>query len=495
MITLCAVNATYQYPSLGIRSLLANMEEMRSQTRLVEHSIKRSVEEILEDLLSSQSTIVGFGVYIWNIEHVTQLCSHLRRLAPKVHIVLGGPEVSHEWGNHPISQFVDVVIQGEADLTFAEHCRKFLAGNWSPAKLGKVDVLSADLPDLSRLSFPYPLYTDDDLRNRHISVEASRGCPFKCQFCLSSLDRNVRNFPTDEFLGEMKRLIDRGARHFKFIDRTFNLSPKICDLILRFFLSYKEQGLFLHFEMVPDRLPLAVREVVAQFPEGSIQFEIGIQTLNEEVARRIQRFNEWDRVVDNFQFLTDRTHVHIHADLIAGLPGEDMESFAQGFDRLLALGPQEIQVGILKRLKGTPISQHTEEWGMVYSQITPYQVLKTSTMSGDDLQWLNRFAKYWERIYNSGQFAATLPWLWQLRDQSKHASSFWQFMDLVRFLHRLHPTTYGLSHLALVRSVLEYLTTKSDLNRQSIQQALAQDYAQNGRREIPGFLKLPSQGA
>ncbi|MCB0365849.1 MAG: DUF4080 domain-containing protein [Bdellovibrionaceae bacterium] len=494
MIALCAVNATYQYPSLGIRSLLANMGELAGQTSLMEFSIKRDVEEIVEAILLARPAILGLGVYIWNVEHVTQICSQLRDCAPEIHIVLGGPEVSFEWGQHPICQFVDVVIQGEADLAFASHCRDYLSGRWSP-KSGGAQVIPAALPDLSQLRMPYHLYTDSDLRNRHISVEASRGCPFKCQFCLSSLDRNVRSFPIDAFLDQMESLLNRGARNFKFIDRTFNLSPKVCDRILRFFLGHKDRGLFLHFEMVPDRLPSAVRELVAQFPEGSIQFEIGLQTLNEEVAHRIQRHNQWGKVVENFSFLTQKTHVHIHADLIAGLPGEDLKSFADGFDRLLALNPHEIQVGILKRLKGTPIAQHTEEWEMVYSRVAPYQVLRTRTMSFEDLLWISRFAKYWDRIYNRGLYPNVIKMLWELRDQRLHPSSFWQFMDLVRFMHRLHPTTYGLSQLAMVRSIVSYLRDIHRLPEHRVLESVATDYRAKGLRELPRFLRVPRGGA
>src|SRR5207247_3930379 len=187
------------------------------------------------------------------------------------------------------------------------------------------------------------------------------------EFCLSSLDVPVRNVPLDAFLAAMQRLLDRGLRQFKFVDRTFNLNLNFSRSILQFFLDRYEPGLFLHFEMIPDRLPEALRETIARFPAGALQFEVGVQTFNDDVAARISRKQDNAKLADNLRYLREHTGVHVHADLIVGLPGEDVESFARGFDRLVALKPQEIQVGMLKRLRGTPIVRHDVEWGMVYS--------------------------------------------------------------------------------------------------------------------------------
>jgi radical SAM superfamily enzyme YgiQ (UPF0313 family) len=219
------------------------------------------------------------------------------------------------------------------------------------------------------LALPYDLYTDADIAHRVIYVEASRGCPYECEFCLSSLDVPVRNAPLEPFLTAMQHLLDRGVCQFKFVDRTFNLNLKISSAILRFFLERYRPGLFVHFEMIPDRLPQALRELIREFPPGVLQFEVGIQTFNEQVAKLISRRQDNARAEENLRWLREETGVHVHADLIVGLPGEDMASFAAGFDRLVALGPQEIQVGLLKRLRGTPIVRHDRDWGMVYIRI------------------------------------------------------------------------------------------------------------------------------
>src|SRR5437667_1911505 len=251
-------------------------------------------------------------------------------------------------------------------------------------------VIAAELPQFNQLVLPYELYDQRDVEHRVIYVEASRGCPFKCEFCLSSLDVPVRNVPLEPFLEAMQSLLERGVRHFKVVDRTFNLSLKIGQRILQFFLERYRPGLFLHFEMIPDRLPEGLRELIRKFPSGALQFEVGIQTFNEEVAERISRRQDNFKLEENLRFLRAETGVHVHADLIVGLPGEDLASFAAGFDRLVALGPQEIQVGILKRLRGTPIVRHDRDWEMIYSPHAPYEVLRTGAIDFPTMQRLRR---------------------------------------------------------------------------------------------------------
>jgi radical SAM superfamily enzyme YgiQ (UPF0313 family) len=266
--------------------------------------------------------------------------------------------------------------------------------------------------------------------HRIIYVEASRGCPFTCEFCLSSLDIPVRQTPLLSFLGEMQQLLDRGVRQFKFVDRTFNLNIATSRAILEFFLERHRPGNFYHFEMIPDRLPDALREIIARFPPWRAAIRGRNQTFNPDVAGRIQRRQNYERLEDNLRFLREQTGVHIHADLIAGLPGESVESFASGFDRLAALRPQEIQVGILKRLRGTPIVRHDAEWQMVYNPHPPYEILQTRTIDFTAMQKLRRFARYWDLVGNSGNFVETTPLIW-----SATGLPFNSFMQWSEWLH------------------------------------------------------------
>jgi radical SAM superfamily enzyme YgiQ (UPF0313 family) len=355
-IVLTTLNAKYIHAAFGLRYLLANLGELRSRACLAEFDINQRPLDIAEVLLARNPQIIGFGIYIWNVEPTTEVVAAIKRIRPDIKIILGGPEVSYETEGQPIVQLADHVITGEADLKFAEVCQVLLegrAGTPLPAEMAVREdrraedcapyqlpkIIPAELPDFSQIVLPYDLYTDDDIAHRIIYVEASRGCPFTCEFCLSSLDIPVRQVPLAALLEQLQRLLDRGVKQFKFVDRTFNLNVDISKAILEFFLERCQSGHFFHLEMIPDRLPEALREVIAKFPPGALQFEVGVQTFNEEVGAAIKRRQNYERLEDNFRFLRSRTGVHIHADLIAGLPGETLESFAAGFDRLIALGP------------------------------------------------------------------------------------------------------------------------------------------------------------
>jgi radical SAM superfamily enzyme YgiQ (UPF0313 family) len=225
----------------------------------------------------------------------------LKRVRPDLTVVLGGPEVSYETETQPIVALADFVITGEADLKFAELCRQLRSGERPASK-----VLAAPLPEFSQLRLPYDLYTDEDVAHRVIYVEASRGCPFSCEFCLSSLDIPVRQAPLPDLLSHLQRLLDRGVRQFKFVDRTFNLNLPVSRTLLEFFLARHRPGLFLHFEMIPDRLPEGLREIIAQFPPGALQFEVGVQSFNEQVCALIQRRQDVARLEGNFRYLRER---------------------------------------------------------------------------------------------------------------------------------------------------------------------------------------------
>ena len=270
-------------------------------------------------------------------------------------------------------------------------------------------VIAAELPEFARAATAVRPYNDDDLAHRVIYVEASRGCPFKCEFCLSSLDVPVRNAPLDAFLAAMQSLLDRGVRQFKFVDRTFNLNLNIGRSILQFFLDRMRPGLFLHFEMIPDRLPELAAKADRAVPAGRAAVRGRHPDLQRKCRSCISRRQDNGEGRGEPALPASETGVHVHADLIVGLPGETIESFAAGFDRLVALRPQEIQVGMLKRLRGTPIVRHDAEWDMVYSPHPPYEVLQTKLIDFATMHRLRRFARYWDLIANSGRFVHALP--------------------------------------------------------------------------------------
>jgi radical SAM superfamily enzyme YgiQ (UPF0313 family) len=477
-IVLATLNAKFIHAAFGLRYLLANMGGLRDATQLLEFDIKQRPIDVAEAILALNPRIVGLGVYIWNATPVTELVAVLKRVRPGLTVILGGPEVSYDHADQPIVEMADYVITGEADFKFAAVCRDLLEGRPPAAK-----IIPAELPDVAQLALPYELYTDADLAHRIVYIEASRGCPFSCEFCLSSLDIPVRQFPLEPMLAELRRLMQRGLRHFKFVDRTFNLNLATSRTILGFFLENLLPGMFVHFEMVPDRLPEELREIIARFPAGTLQFEVGIQTFNPDVATRISRRQNYERLDDNLRYLREHTGVHLHADLIVGLPGETMDGFAEGFDRLVALGPQEIQVGILKRLRGAPIARHDTESGMVYARHPPYEILCNDLIDFAAMQRLRRFARYWDLIGNSGNFLQVTPMLW------RNGSPFRSFLEFSDALYERIRRTDSISLATLAAELFRWLVEIHKHDAVTVAKRMLDDYQKAGRTEVPEFLR------
>ena len=473
-ILLTTLNARYTHTSLGLRYLMANLGTLQDQTEIVEFIIGGNLTAMAEKLLAKKPRIIGLAVYIWNVEDTTKLVALLKRLAPEVLITLGGPEVSHEPEAQEIVQLADYVITGWGDVSVPALFRQLIAGERPMQK-----IIAGVQPPLDQIALPYRFYTDEDIAHRTIYVEASRGCPFKCEFCISSLDKTAWKFDLDLFLQEMELLYQRGARQFKFVDRTFNLNTQASRRILQFFLdklaAAPDDPVFAHFEVVPDHLPPALKESLLQFPPGTLQLEIGIQTFNPEVQALISRKQDNERSAENIRWLMEQTHAHLHTDLIAGLPGEDMASFAQGFDRLIAVGPHEIQFGILKRLRGTPIIRHTDAHRLIFDPNPPYTILSTDCIDFPSMQRLVRFARFWDMIANSGRFANTLALI--LAD-----APFERFLALADWLYAKTGATHQIALARLARLVTEWLIEQG-ANAEQVRTTLDSDYA--GSAEKP----------
>lgn len=483
-IVLTTLNARYSHASFGLRYLMANLGDLQPRTALLEFDLRAPPDRMAGEILAAQPRIVGLGVYIWNVVPCTALVKELRARAPSVLLVLGGPEVSHEVDRQDICARADYIITDEGDLAFPELCRQLLAGQ-PPA--GR--VIPGGFVDVNRLALPYHLYSERDIAERVVYVEASRGCPFTCEFCLSSLNVPVRRFPLETLLPAFQDLLDRGVRQFKFVDRTFNLSIPYSLRILRFFLERYREGLFLHFEMIPDRLPDELADMLVQFPRGSLQFEVGIQTFNDEVAARIRRRQDFAATETNLRWLLQHTGAHLHADLIMGLPGETLESFAAGFDRLVALGPQEIQVNLLKRLRGTPITRHDAEFAMRYSATPPYELLENRDLDRATVRRLQRFARFWDLLANRGNFLETAPRIWA------GGSPFARFMACSEALYARFQRSHGIALEDLAQGLFDHLAGRGDVPARTLAEGLGRDWSRSGRRDLPRFLRphLPEQ--
>lgn len=491
-IVLTTINARHSHAALGLRYLKANAGDLATRIRIEElvlgADLDRMVERLLAAIVPEGPRLIGLGIYIWNVVASTELCRRLRARAPDIVLVLGGPEVSHEIDQQPIAALADHVIQGPGDLAFARLARGYLYG---PRPLQK--IIAGEQPaDLGELALPYPLYDDNDIARRHLYVEASRGCPFKCAFCLSALDRTAWPFPVEPFLAALDQLWQRGARTFRFVDRTFNLrladSVRILDFFLERITATPDDPCQVHFELIPDRLPPALREPISRFPAGTLQFEIGIQSFNPSVQKAIDRRQDNDEALANLHWLRENSQAHLHVDLIAGLPGEDLESFAAGFDRLHAARPHEIQLGLLKRLRGAPIIRHELAGRLAFDPEPPYGVTRTDALTADEVVEFRRLADFHNRVVNGGRMPSLAAAILErpglaggsCTSLGQPPSPFARMRALSASLHASFGRSHGISFEALVDAVRQFAVDAGILNPEEATALAVDDYQRSG---------------
>jgi len=475
-IILSTLNSRYTHSSVGLRYLYANMQELQKNTLLLEFSINDAIQSIAEKILDEKPDIIGLGIYIWNAEQSYELIEILKKVSPKTKIVLGGPEVSYAPFRVDFSK-ADFIIQGEGDTSFYTLCKEIKEETPPQEK-----IIKPVLEDLSALKLPYAHYTQHDIDNRYIYIEASRGCPFMCEFCLSSIDEKVRNFNIDLLVKEFEYLWSKGARNFKFVDRTFNLNMKFANAILDFFLA-KEPPYFAHFEVIPDHFPESIKQKIALFPAGALQLEIGIQTLNLEVANNINRPLKLEKIKQNLDFIENQTKAHVHLDLIVGLPGEDLESFGKNLNDLVRISSSEIQIGILKKLSGTTLDRHDIKFGMRYSDIPPYDILSNDLLSFKQIQKMKRFARFWDLTYNSGNFKNSIILLW--KDDTVY-DSFFAFSE---WIYSQTDSTWKISLDRLSSLLFTYLTEVLEQDAEGVAEAMLSDLLKVQGRIVPKFLR------
>jgi hypothetical protein len=434
-IVLASINAKWIHPSLALRLLKANLGSLEKRCEIFEFALRQPLAEKTAPLIAAlaappgHTRILGISVSIWNHLATVELLKELEKYwqtGQRPVVVLGGPEVSHLPMQAEIFHYADYVIRGDGEIAFRTLCEKILTGGKDFISVphgGQPLFVNAESSGVKEIKSAYHLYTDEDLTKKLVYVEASRGCPFNCEFCMSAVKGAcdaVREFPLEQFLKNMEELVRRGAGTFKFLDRTFNINIERAVCIMEFFLEKikeKKRGIVVHFEMAASLFPPELRETLARFPAGTLRLEVGIQTLNPEVSARIGRISNPEKELEALRFLKEKTNAVIHADLIAGLPGESLVSFGNGFDQLAACllngalpesektpvqmhTRAEIQLGILKLLPGAPIFRHNETFKMRYNSLPPYEIEETSEMSAHDLKRIKNFARFWEIIVN-----------------------------------------------------------------------------------------------
>ncbi|MBN2618150.1 MAG: DUF4080 domain-containing protein [Spirochaetales bacterium] len=475
-IILTTLNARYTHTSIALRYLFANLHEFKENASIQEYTINDNIHEIAEKIIKSNPSILGIGVYIWNSLIVSELINIIKKILPNTIIILGGPEVSYEPYRVDFSA-ADYIIKGEGEESLYYLIKDIFNG-----KKRDKSIIESKYVELDSIVLPYEYYNDHDISNRIIYVEASRGCPFRCEFCLSSIDKKVRDFPIETLLGQFELLWEKGARNFKFIDRTFNLNINKSIKILNYFLG-KNDDYLIHFEVIPEHFPQEIRDKIKKFKPGTIQLEVGIQTLNPEIAERINRPMNFNKIKDNLEFLENETKAHLHVDLIIGLPGESIMSFSKNLNTLGLITNCEIQLGVLKKLSGTTLCRHDIDFEMIYSDIPPYEILSNSEISYLEMQELKRFTRYWDLCYNSGNFKDTIKYLWMDGD------IYNGFNNFSLWLYKVSSSTHNISLNRLTEYLYEYLTSVINISKNEVSDILIRDLTRVDGRKIPLFLK------
>lgn len=500
-ILLTAINAKYIHSNLAVYSLRAYAKAFQEQIEIGEYTINNRVDYILEQIYKAKPDVLCFSCYIWNMGYVEELITEYHKLCPEVPIWVGGPEVSYEvetfLEEHP--QVTGVMI-GEGERTFQQLCEYYVNQNGTLKELSGIaykDPVSGEViftqpqEPMNMSDIPFCYDHIENFENRIIYYESSRGCPFNCSYCLSSIDKKLRFRDTELVKKELAFFIEKKVPQVKFVDRTFNCKHDHAMEIWRFVKEHDNGITNFHFEISADLLNEEELALIHDMRPGLIQLEIGVQSTNEPTIREIHRTMKLELLKDIVRKIQSGGNIHEHLDLIAGLPYEDYAAFAKSFDEIYELKPNQLQLGFLKVLKGSYMYGHAAEYEIVYHEKTPYEVMKTKWLSFDDVLKIKQVEEMLEVYYNSGQFEITMKVLEPLFD-----SAFMMFQELGAFYEA--KGYFGMSHSRIRRAeiLLEFMRERksSGAVMQMLEESLTFDlYYRENCKSRPSWAPSPAE--
>lgn len=488
-LVLVGVNSKFVHSNLAIRYLKAYTKEINFDCDILEFSINDRIERVVESIMYEKPSIVAFSCYIWNISYIQQLAVLIKLIDNNVKILYGGPEVSFESEQFLLTNSVDYIIEGEGEETFKEFVLALLEGMGFDKIKGLYYKVENEikyggkrpLMDINMLIFPYS--KDEDLNNKIIYYEGARGCPFNCKYCLSSTIHGVRFLEIERIKKDLKALMDKNVRLVKFVDRTFNCSSKFAMEVWEYLMSLDTETTF-HFEISADILKDEQLELLKNAPKGRFQFEIGVQTTNNEILKNINRFVAFDDIKKQVNILNSYGNIKQHLDLIAGLPGENLESFKKSFNDLYNIKPDEIQLGFLKILKGSPMKDEIEKWGIVHSPYGPYEVIKTKDISYDELILLKKVEEMVDKYYNSRKFMSILEYF-----IPKFNTPFDFYLSLGIFFNRKGYFNRSLASAEYYKVFLEFNLEELYEDSESLKEIIKYEFLKfNRKKYLPNFM-------
>ena len=461
-VLLAAINAKYIHSNLGIYSLKTYGEKMlkewglaeQAEISLAEYTINHQMEQILQDIYKRKPDVIGFSCYIWNISYVKVILADIKKVLPDVKIWAGGPEVSYH-GEAFLKEepAVDLVMMGEGEITFAHFLKALLEGEDLKQVPGLM-VRNADgtftdtgfrqVMDMSQIPFPYAFMDMKELEHRIIYYESSRGCPFSCAYCLSSIDKKLRFRSLDLVLPELEWFLQAKVPQVKFVDRTFNCKKSHAMAIWQYIRDHDNGVTNFHFEIAADLLDKDELDLLSTMRPGLVQLEIGVQSTNEKTLEAIRRKTDIEEIREITETINSWHNIHQHLDLIAGLPWEDLESFKKSFNDVYEMEPEQLQLGFLKVLKGSYMEELIPDCDLLYSAAPPYEVLCTKWLSYGDVLELKDIEEMTEVHYNSRQFTCTLKEL-----EKEFNTPYEMFSFMAGYYNRNH--LFGISHSRIAR--------------------------------------------
>ena len=490
-ILLAACNAKYIHSNLAVYDLKAYSSDYDKEVFLREYTINQPKDEILKDIYGSGADVVCFSCYIWNISFVRELIRDLAKILPETAFWAGGPEVSYDAENF-LTEMPEVtgVLVGEGEKTFHDLLEYYIDGKGSLGEIRGIAYRDGEeirhngwreLMNLSEIPFVYQHL--EEFENRIIYYESSRGCPFSCSYCLSSIDKKLRFRDLELVKKELQFFLDHKVPQVKFVDRTFNCKHEHAMAIWKYILEHDNGVTNFHFEVSADLLRDEEMDLMAKMRPGLIQLEIGVQSTNQETIRAIHRHMDLDKL----ERCVDRVHsfrnIHQHLDLIAGLPYEDYDTFHRSFNDVYQMKPDQLQLGFLKVLKGSLMKEEAEKYGIVHKEKEPYEVLSTNWLPYGDVLKLKAVESMVEVYYNSGQFQHTLEYLVPL---AKDAFTFYE--SLGAFYEKKGYSEISHSRMRRYEILLEYLQEETDVSVEKASQKMLYDlYLREKLKKRPSF--------
>lgn len=489
-VLLIAINSKYIHSNLAIRYLRSFTKDLDYEGKIKEFTINDREERILEGIIKEKPDVVAFSTYIWNVEMVSRISNLIKEVDSNIEILYGGPEVSFDSRTFLEENVGEYVIEGEGEKTY----RDFIL-----YKLGKIELQEVrglhyknngmihsnekrPLMSMDEIMFPYDI--DEDLSNKIVYYEASRGCPFNCKYCLSSTSHGVRFLNIDRVLKELKYFIDKKVRLVKFVDRTFNCNHKFAMAIWDFLINSDTETQF-HFEISADILKDEEIEILSKAPEGRFQFEVGVQTTNDEVLRNINRFVNFNHIKEKVEELMKIKNIKQHLDLIAGLPGEDYLSFKKSFNDVYSIRPEEIQLGFLKLLKGSSMREEAERYGMKYSPYPPYEILKTDLVSYEEMLKLKKVEEMVDKYYNSRKFNYIIKYF-----ENKFDNAFEFYYELGVFFENKGYFNRNIGNIEYYKVFLDFNYEILKEDNEFLSEIVKFNYLlHNKKRGLPDFLR------